>query len=203
MAWSYCDQYRDYYVGGPMYRGPWPVSCWSQCKDKDGKVNVICVAKELMAKRSPQPPPLNTTDLRVLDQLVMKEIIEAKYQAEYNFVKTVEQQSALMMKTVIPQCSGSGCVKQVRGIINEGIFEASQELRTGGTEVTARKIMRSAVDQSDGVIAQSKRVAELEATVKAGADQGMSSDTKTKLLVAAGVVALAAVGWAAYSRYKK
>lgn len=198
-GWSHCEQYRDYYVGGPMYRGPWPVDCWSQCKGADGKVNVFCVANEMVAKRYPQSPPLNVTDIRVLDQLVMAEVMKAKYQAEYDFVKTVDSQSAILLKEIVPRCSGSGCVKQVRGIINEGIFEASQELRTGGTEVTARKIMRSAIAQSDGVIVQAKRVADLEASVRSGMDSGFSQDTKKKIVLAAGLVALAAVGWAAYS----
>lgn len=196
-----CAKYQD--SVGPVANGPTPLDCYSQCKDVYGKVSFSCLLNEAKAGRLPAPPPLNTTDIRVLDEMVMAEVMKAKYQAEYNFVKTVEQQSALLLKTVTPQCSGSGCVKQVRGIISEGIFEASQELRSGGTEFTARKIMRSAVDQADGVIAQSKRVADLEATVKAGEDQGISSDTKTKVLLAAGVVALAAVGWAAYSRYRR
>lgn len=206
-----CSKYQDSF--GPFANASPPLDCYSQCKDPYGKVSASCVLKEASAGRGPAAPPLNTTDLRVLDQTVMAEVMKAKYQAEYNFVKTVDQQSALILKTVIPQCSGSGCVKQVRGILNEGIFEASQELRTGGTEFTARKIMRSAVDQADGVIAQSKRVADLEATRKAGGHQGISSDTKTKAdmmsarnesrkkaLVVAGILAAGAVAFAFYRR---
>lgn len=206
-----CSAYQSY-SGGPLDKNPSsaPLDCWTQCKDPTtGKLNAFCPIKEVQAYRAPAPPPLNVLDISVLDKAVAAEILKAKYEAEYKFVQTVDQQSLLLQKTIVPQCAGSGCVKQVKGILTEGIFEASRELRTGGTEVSARKIMASAVDQADGVILQSRRISSLEKASQQDAAANAAeladrAEFRSKAMkvaaVAAGVAVVVAIGYAVKRR---
>lgn len=194
---------------GPMARVPGQ-SCYQQCPGGVLSISRInCIADQKKKGTPPQYRGPQALPMSWIDQEAARIAIQSRYKAEYDFVKTVESQTSKVDKSFVPQCPSAGCVKQVRGILSEGIYESSAAMRTGGTVVTAKKIMDSAVAQANGVIEQSKRISSLEkASMKdsaaMAAENAEKAEFRSKAMkvaaVVAGVAVVAAIGYASKRR---
>lgn len=185
-----------------------PSDCYLQCPQNSLKT-LPCVFNEINMGRGPVGPSLNVSDITLLDQSVAAEILKSKYAAERKFVQTVESQTAVLDKSIVPQCPSSGCVKQARGIISEGILEASLQLRTGGSQAAAQKRLDSALLQASGAVEQARRLQAMETSyskdvaarnVQTAQTSESSDGTRKAILAVAAVAAVAAVGFAIYKR---
>lgn len=192
---------------GPMARVP-KTSCYVQCSGNVWSF-ATCVAEQKKNGVPPQYRGPQALPMSWIDQEAARIAIQSRYKAEYDFVNTVESQTSKVDKSFVPQCPSAGCVKQVRGILSEGIYESSSAMRTGGTVVTAKKIMDSAVAQANGVIEQSRRISSLEKASQKdaaaiAAENAEKAEFRSKAMkvaaVVAGVAVVAAIGYAAKRR---
>jgi len=127
-------------------------------------------------------------------------LVESRYEAEYRFLKSVDDQTKALQQKMVPLCKDSACKTQVSGIIGEGVYEAAMALRaSSGGPSTAGRVMDQAMLQVQGVIDQSKNISDMKLShEKALESESKSVDSIRKIILASlSVLAVAtcAVAW--------
>lgn len=173
-----------------------PLDCYSQCSGKNSFAQVGCVSDLRSKGYGPvQPPGTPVIQESAMMNAIYRIVMEARYKAEYEYIKAVDAQTASLKAKVLPQCKTAGCRTQASGILGEGAYEAAQALRSpGGGATAAKRVLDQAMLQAQGVVEQSKQVSSLEGQVSEQRDESR------KMILGGLALAAFSVGFVAWRK---